>query len=441
MLESKSFSLSFWYLMLHFEHSILRTIVYLYFAMASSMKSEPIAIIGMSCRFPGGASEPARLWDVLSSGQSAWSEVPKDRFNMEAFHLEGDPHSSTTNTPGGHFLDSDVATFDCSFFEIKPTEARAMDPQQRLTLELAYEAFENAGFTVSQIWGSSTGVYIGQWSSDYSEIMARDPENQELYHTLGTGAAITSNRVSFFFNLRGPSFTVDTGCSASLVALHNAVQSLRSGESTMSLVGGVNVLLDPQRFTYQSKLKMFSPDGRSFSFDERANGYGRGEGCGCVVLKPLSLAIKDGNAIRAVIRNSALNQDGRTPQGISVPNGEAQEELIRRAYAEAGLVPAETDYVEAHGTGTAVGDPIEAKAIANVLARPREATQGPLIMGSVKGNIGHTESAAGIAGLIKSVLMLENQAVAPQVNYEKPNPKIPLHSWNLKVCMIHFIGQ
>jgi emericellamide synthase (highly reducing iterative type I polyketide synthase) len=316
-----------------------------------------------------------------------------------------------------------------------------MDPQQRLTLELAYEAFENAGFTVSQIWGSSTGVYIGQWSSDYSEIMARDPENQELYHTLGTGAAITSNRVSFFFNLRGPSFTVDTGCSASLVALHNAVQSLRSGESTMSLVGGVNVLLDPQRFTYQSKLKMFSPDGRSFSFDERANGYGRGEGCGCVVLKPLSLAIKDGNAIRAVIRNSALNQDGRTPQGISVPNGEAQEELIRRAYAEAGLVPAETDYVEAHGTGTAVGDPIEAKAIANVLARPREATQGPLIMGSVKGNIGHTESAAGIAGLIKSVLMLENQAVAPQVNYEKPNPKIPLHSWNLKVCMIHFIGQ
>ncbi|CAN9134533.1 unnamed protein product [Alternaria alternata] len=391
------------------------------------MASEPIAIIGMSCRFPGGASEPARLWDVLSSGQSAWSEVPKDRFNMEAFHLKGDPHSSTTNTSGGHFLDSDVATFDCSFFEIKPSEARAMDPQQRLTLELAYEAFENAGLTVSQIWGSSTGVYIGQWSSDYSEIMARDPENQELYHTLGTGAAITSNRVSFFFNLRGPSFTVDTGCSASLVALHNAVQSLRSGESTMSLVGGVNVLLDPQRFTYQSKLKMFSPDGRSFSFDERANGYGRGEGCGCVVLKPLSLAIKDGNLIRAVIRNSALNQDGRTPQGISVPNGEAQEELIRRAYAEAGLVPAETDYVEAHGTGTAVGDPIEAKAIANVLARPREATQGPLIMGSVKGNIGSYERAR------LSVLMLENQALAPQVNYEKPNPKIPLHIWNLKI--------
>ncbi|KAF2633120.1 putative polyketide synthase [Macroventuria anomochaeta] len=397
------------------------------------MTSEPIAIIGMSCRFPGGASEPSRLWDLLSSGKSAWSEVPADRFNMKAFHHRGDPHPSTTNTAGGHFLDTDVAAFDCSFFEIKPTEARAMDPQQRLTLELAYEAFENAGLTLPQLWDSPTGVYVGQWSSDYSEILARDPEYQELYQTIGIGAAITSNRVSYFFNLRGPSFTVDTGCSASLVALHNAVQSLRSGESTMSLVGGVNILLDPQRFTYQSKLKMFSPDGRSFSFDERANGYGRGEGCGCVVLKPLSLAIKDGDRIRAVIRNSALNQDGRTPQGISVPSGEAQEELIRRAYAEVGLVPTETDYVEAHGTGTAVGDPIEAQAIANVLARPRDSSQGPLVMGSVKGNIGHTESAAGIAGLIKSVLMLENQAVAPQVNYEKPNSKIPLDRWNLEI--------
>ncbi|KAF2257594.1 putative polyketide synthase [Lojkania enalia] len=401
--------------------------------MAPNIKSEPIAVIGMSCRFPGGASEPSRLWDVLSRGKSAWSEVPKDRFNMKAFHHRGDPHPSTTNTAGGHFLDTDVAAFDCSFFEIKPTEAQAMDPQQRLTLELAYEAFENAGLTLRQLWGSPTGVYVGQWSSDYSEILARDPEYQELYHTIGIGAAITSNRVSYFFNLRGPSFTVDTGCSASLVALHNAVQSLRSGESTMSLVGGVNILLDPQRFTYQSKLKMFSPDGRSFSFDERANGYGRGEGCGCVVLKPLSLAIKDGDRIRAVIRNSALNQDGRTPQGISVPSREAQEELIRRAYAEVGLVPTETDYVEAHGTGTAVGDPIEAQAIANVLARPRDSNQGPLVMGSVKGNIGHTESAAGIAGLIKSILMLENQAVAPQVNYERPNPKIPLDSWNLQI--------
>ncbi|KAG8676086.1 Highly reducing polyketide synthase 40 [Fusarium poae] len=402
--------------------------------MAPEMSTpEPIAIIGMSCRFPGGASEPSRLWDTLSQGRSAWSEVPEDRFNMKAFYQRGDPHASTTNTAGGHFLDEDLSKFDSNFFGVKPLEARAWDPQQRLTLELAYEAFENAGLTIPQLWGSNTGVYVGQWSSDYSEVLARDPEYQELYHTLGAGPAITSNRVSFFFNLRGPSFTVDTGCSSSLVALHNAVQSLRNGESTMSLVGGVNVLLDPQRFTYQSKLKMFSPDGRSFSFDHRANGYGRGEGCGCVVLKPLSLAVKDGDRIRAVIRNSALNQDGRTPQGISVPSMDAQEELIRRAYAEVGLVPTETDYVEAHGTGTAVGDPIEAQAIAAVLAQTRKPGQEPLSLASVKGNIGHTESAAGIAGLIKSVLMLENQAIPPQVNYEKPNPKIPLDKWNLQI--------
>ncbi|KAF2158340.1 hypothetical protein M409DRAFT_71690 [Zasmidium cellare ATCC 36951] len=401
--------------------------------MASPTSPEPIAVIGISCSFPGDASEPSRLWDALSEGKSAWSEVPEERFNMKAFHHSGNAHPGTTNTTGGHFLNQDIAAFDCSFFEIKPVEAQAVDPQQRLSLELAYEAFENAGLTLRQVWGSRTGVYVGQWSSDYSEILARDPEYQELYHTLGIGPAITSNRVSYFFNLRGPSFTVDTGCSASLVALHNAVQSLRSGESTMSVVTGVNLLLDPQRFTYQSKLKMFSPEGRSFSFDERANGYGRGEGCGCVVLKPLSSALKDGDRIRAVIRNSALNQDGRTPQGISVPSGEAQEEVIRAAYAEVGLDPTGTDYVEAHGTGTAVGDPIEAQAIANVLALPRKSSQGPLVIGSVKGNIGHTESAAGIAGLIKCILMLENQAIPPQVNYQSPNKAIPLESWNLKI--------
>lgn len=214
-------------------------------------------------------------------------------------------------------------------------------------MEIAFEAFENAGVTMSQLWGSNTGVYVGQWSCDYAEVLARDPEFPALYHTTGVGPAITSNRVSYFFNLRGPSFTVDTGCSASLVALHNAVQSLRAGETEMSFVGGVNLLLDPQRFTYQSKLKMFSPDGRSFSFDSRANGYGRGEGCCGVVLKPLSAALRDNDRIRAVIRNSFLNQDGRTP-GISVPSGQAQEEAMKAAYAGAGLT-LNPDYVEAHG--------------------------------------------------------------------------------------------
>ena len=298
-------------------------------------------------------------------------------------------------------------------------------------MEIAYDAFENAGLTLNQLWGSNTGAYVGQWSSDYAEVLARDPEYPALYHTTGIGQAISSNRISYFFNLRGPSFTVDTGCSASLVALHNAVQSLRSGETSMSFVGGVNLLLDPQRFTYQSKLKMFSPDGRSFSFDSRANGYGRGEGCCGVVLKPLKAALRDNDRIRAVIRNTALNQDGRTA-GISVPSGKAQEEAIKAAYAGARL-DITPDYVEAHGTGTSIGDPIEARAIAEVLSMQRSPVERPLPVGSIKGNIGHTESAAGLAGLVKSILMLENQAIPPQVNYKSPNPKVLLDAWNLQV--------
>lgn len=310
------------------------------------------------------------------------------------------------------------------------TLKQAIDPQQRFMLELAYEAFENAGLPLPSLKNSNTGVYVGQWSSDYSEILARDPEFPAVYHTIGAGPAITSNRVSYFFDLKGPSFTVDTGCSASLVALNSAVQSLRLGETDMALVGGVNLLLDPQRFTYQSKLKMFSAEGRSFSFDHRANGYGRGEGCCAVVLKPLSRALRDKDNIRAVIRNSTVNQDGRTP-GISVPSGSAQEKAIRTAYTSAGL-PLQADYVEAHGTGTAVGDPIEVAAIAAALSLKKGNDQ-TLPIGSVKANIGHTESCAGLAGLIKAVLMLEKDLIPPQINFEKPNEKLLLHEWNLRV--------
>jgi emericellamide synthase (highly reducing iterative type I polyketide synthase) len=305
-----------------------------------------------------------------------------------------------------------------------------MDPQQRLMLEVAYEAFENAGITMEELWGSNTGVYVGQWTSDYHEIATRDVERPPLYLVTGTGPAITSNRVSYVFNLRGPSFTMDTGCSSSLVALHQAVLSLRNRETTQCFVGGVNLLLDPQRFHYQSRLKMFSKDGRSFPFDARANGYGRGEGVTGVVLKPLSAALRDGDPVRAVIRNSVLNQDGRTP-GISVPSAVAQKEAIIRAYRQAKL-DLYADYVEAHGTGTKVGDPIETSAIAAALTQRRSPSR-PLPIGSIKGNIGHTESAAGLAGLIKSVLMLENGMIPPQVNYETTNPDIPLEEWNLRV--------
>lgn len=305
-----------------------------------------------------------------------------------------------------------------------------MDPQQRLLLEVAYEAFENAGMTPEQLWSSNSGVYVGQWTSDYAEVLARDTENPATYHVTGAGTAITSNRISYHFNLLGPSFTVDTGCSASLVALHLAVQSLRSKETDMTFVGGVNLLVDPQRFTYQSKLKMFSNDGKSFSFDHRANGYGRGEGVSGIVLKPLSAALRDGDNVRAIIRNTVLNQDGRTP-GISVPSGAAQEKAILKAYKDAGL-ELYADYVEAHGTGTAVGDPIEVEAIATTLSKGRKSGE-KLPIGSIKGNIGHTESNAGLAGLIKAVLMLEKCIIPPQVNFEKVNQKILLDDWNLRV--------
>ncbi|KAL4928189.1 type I polyketide synthase [Aspergillus undulatus] len=315
----------------------------------------------------------------------------------------------------------------------EPTGTRsgtAMDPQQRLMLEVAYESFSNAGITMDSLWGSNTGVYVGQWTSDYHEIATRDVQKPPLYLVTGTGPAISSNRISYIFNLRGPSFTMDTGCSSSLVALHQAVLSLRNGETTQCFVGGVNLLLDPQRFHYQSQLKMFSKEGRSYPFDARANGYGRGEGVTGVVLKPLSVALRDGDPIRAVIRNSVLNQDGRT-QGISVPSAIAQKEAIIRAYRQAKL-EMYADYVEAHGTGTKVGDPIEASAIAAALTHRRSPSR-PLPIGSIKGNIGHTESAAGLAGLIKSVLMLEHGIIPPQVNHQTVNPDIPLDEWNLRI--------
>ncbi|KAL3482091.1 hypothetical protein BJX99DRAFT_252807 [Aspergillus californicus] len=396
----------------------------------SSGSLEPIAIIGMGCRLSGSATDVSGLWDMLKGGRSGWTPGPGTRFNMKAFQEPTGTRSGTTNACGGHFIREDIAAFDATFFGVNPVEAQAMDPQQRLMLEIAYESFQNAGITMDSLWGSNTGVYVGQWASDYHEIATRDIEQPPLYLVTGTGPAISSNRISYVFNLRGPSFTMDTGCSSSLVALHQAVLSLRNKETTQCFVGGVNLLLDPQRFSYQSRLKMFSKDGRSYPFDERANGYGRGEGATGVVLKPLSAALRDGDPIRAVIRNSVLNQDGRTP-GISVPSATAQKEAIIRAYRQAKL-EVYADYVEAHGTGTRVGDPIEASAIAAALTQRRSLSR-PLPMGSIKGNIGHTESAAGLAGLIKSVLMLEHGIIPPQVNHKTINPDIPLQEWNLRI--------
>ncbi|KAM3558509.1 hypothetical protein ARSEF4850_004574 [Beauveria asiatica] len=407
----------------------------------SSTPPEPIAVIGMSCRLSGSAQDPCSLWEMLTSGRTAWTPGPGNRFNMRAFQNPSADKLGMTNTCGGHFLKQDVAAFDAAFFGIHPVEAKsvfqdspnakqAIDPQHRLLLEIAYECFENAGFSIDSLWGSNTGVYVGQWANDYHEIQTRDIDAPPLYLTTGTGPAISSNRISYFFNLRGPSFTVDTGCSSGFVALHQAVQSLRSGETSQCFVGGVNLMLDPQRFVYQSKLKMFSNQGRSFAFDSRANGYGRGEGCTAVMLKPLSAALRDGNQIRAVIRNSVLNQDGRTA-GITVPCPKAQEEAILKAYRDA-MLDLRADYVEAHGTGTKIGDPKEAGAIAAALARGND-PGAFLPIGSIKANIGHTESAAGLAGLIKAVLMLEHGVIPPQANYEFPNPDLMLEERGLRV--------
>ncbi|KAF2149793.1 putative polyketide synthase [Myriangium duriaei CBS 260.36] len=391
----------------------------------------PIAIIGMSCRLPGDASNPSRLWDMLASGRCAWSEVPEDRFNMDAFRHCSGHTACTTNTAGGHFLDGDLAGFDADFFNMSALELKAIDPQQRLLLEIAYEAFEDAGLSIRQLRGSNTGVYVGQWASDYHDMLTRDSELPALYQLSGTGTAISSNRLSYFFDLRGPSSTVDTGCSSSLVALHNAVQSLRLGETDQAFVGGVNLLLDPQRFINLSRLNMISDEGRSFSFDDRANGFGRGEGCVGLFIKRLTDAERAGDPVRAVIRHTVLNQDGRTP-GIMVPNGEAQMNAINRAYKEAGLDRG-PDAVEAHGTGTVVGDHIEVEAIASALANMFGSDRDPIPISSIKGNVGHTESAAGLAGVLKAVLMLENQTIAPQAGFERSNPKLLLEQRNLYV--------
>lgn len=326
-------------------------------------------------------------------------------------------------------MDGDISAFDAPFFSIPPLEATSMDPQQRLMLETAYQAFENAGISMDKAAGSNTSCYVGSSTHEYDAIQSRDPDALARYLGTGVGGSLISNRVSWFYNLKGPSLTIDTACSSSLSALHLAVQSLREGESDMALAGGVNVMLAPdQAFMYLSNMTFLSPDGRSYSFDSKGNGYAKGEGAGLVVIKRLSDALRDGDTIRSVIRASTSNQDGRTP-GITQPSGEAQELNILNCYNSAGLDFEKTQYFEAHGTGTQVGDPIEAGAIARAFKRPPE---NPLYVGSVKASIGHLEAGAGVAGLIKTCLVLEKGLIPPQALYEKPNVKIPLDEWNIR---------
>jgi acyl transferase domain-containing protein/NADPH:quinone reductase-like Zn-dependent oxidoreductase len=394
-------------------------------------KNMPIAIVGMSCRFPGDATTPSKFWQMLAEGRDAWTTIPKERFNQEAFYHPDAGRNGTSNVRGAHFLTQDLALFDAPFFNMTPAEAAALDPQQRLLLETCYEALENGGIPMSNVAGTDTSVFVGSFCRDWSDIMMRDPDSVPMYQATGGGQSLLSNRLSYFFNLRGPSISIDTACSASLVALHLACQSLKSGESKQAIVGGANVILSHELMISMSMMRFLSPDGRSYTYDSRANGYARGEGAACLVLKPLADALRDGDPVRAVIRNSGCNQDGKT-LGITLPSSDAQAALIRNVYDAAGLDPLETTYVEAHGTGTPAGDPLEASALARCFSEGRS-PEHPLSVGSVKTNIGHLEGASGLAGVIKTILMLENKLIPPNTNFEKPNPSIPLQEWKLSV--------
>ncbi|KAI4101563.1 MAG: hypothetical protein L6R37_004889 [Teloschistes peruensis] len=391
----------------------------------------PIAVIGIGGRFPGDASNPEKLWDLMANGQSALSEIPKDRFNIDAFYHPDAERRGSMNLRKAHFLTQDPAVFDAPFFSIAPNEAKSMDPQQRLALEVAYEALENAGIRMEDVVGSNTSCYVGCFTHDYNDMAFHDAENAHMYQATGTGSAILSNRISWFYDLKGTSITLDTACSSSLVALHLACQSLRTRESEQAIVGGTNFILMPDIMNSMTQLHFLSPDGKSKSFDEKGNGYGRGEGASFIIIKPLDAALRDNDVIRAVIRNTGSNQDGNTP-GITLPSTTAQEALIRQTYAGAGLPLNETSFFEAHGTGTPAGDPLEARALGATFGKVRPPGD-PLLVGSIKTNIGHLEGASGLAAVIKTILALEKGIIPPNLWFEKANPRIPMDELNIRV--------
>jgi thioester reductase-like protein len=390
-------------------------------AAAGAGRGEPVAVVGVGCRFPGGAVGVEGFWGLLEGGRLGVGEVPGDRWDAGEF-FDADPDApGRTYARHGGFIEG-IREFDAGLFGIPPREAVSMDPQHRLVLEVAWEALEHAGVAPDSVRGSRTGVFVGMRNSDYERLGAGDVSLIDAYAALGTALNFGANRLSYALGLEGPSLVVDTACSSSLVAVHLACQSLRSGECDMALAGGVNALLSPDAMVALSKGRMLSPSGLCRTFDAAADGYVRGEGCGIVVLRRLSSAVAAGDEVLAVIRGSAVNQDGRS-NGLTAPNGFSQEKVIRRALSVADVAPAEVGYVEAHGTGTVLGDPIEVRALARVLGEGRPAGQ-PVALGSVKTNIGHLEAAAGIAGLIKAVLAVQRGMIPPHLHLSQPNPHV-----------------
>jgi polyketide synthase 12/epothilone polyketide synthase D len=393
---------------------------------------EPIAIIGIGCRFPGRANDPESFWTLLEDRVDAITEVPADRWEARAFYDPDPARPGKTYSRWGGFVEG-IDRFDPQCFGISPREAARMDPQQRLLLEVAWEALEDAGLPLAPLAGSPTAVFVGISSFDYSvlETSFRDRGGIDVYSNTGGSLSIAANRISYTFDFRGPGAAVDTACSSALVAVHLACQSLWRDGCRLALAGGVNALLLPDWYVGFCRMGLLSPEGRCRAFDARAGGFVRSEGAGVVVLKHLAQAIADGDRVYAVIRATAVNQDGRTP-GMTVPNQEAQEALLRQACRAAGVSPAMIGYVEAHGTGTAVGDPIEARALGRVLSAGRPAGQ-PCLIGSVKTNIGHLEAGAGIAGLIKVALALHHRRIPGNLHFERPNPEIDFDALRLRV--------
>lgn len=392
----------------------------------------PLAVVGISCRFPGDATNPEKLWDLLANKRSGWSEVPKDRWNHEAFwHPDPDDANGTNNAKGAHFINQDVGTFDASFFNVSPQEAAAMDPQQRLLLEIVYESIENAGIRQEEIEKSNTAVFMALFTRDYDRNLYKDMASLPRYQMTGTGDSILANRISHLFDLQGPSMTLDTGCSGGMAAIAQAAQVLRSGESDLALAGAVNLILTPDMMVGMSNLHMMNKDGKSYSFDNRGAGYGRGEGVATLVLKRLDDAIRDKDPIRAIIRDAALNQDGHTA-GITLPSGEAQQSLESQLWSNIGVDPSEVGYIEAHGTGTLAGDSAELDGISRVFCSGRDAAD-PLLVGSIKSNIGHTECASGLAAIIKSIMIFEKGVIPPNVNFEDPRMSLEFEKKKIKI--------
>jgi acyl transferase domain-containing protein len=390
---------------------------------AERAASEPIAIVGLGCRFPGAAG-PEAYWRLLRDGTDAISKVPLDRWDVDAMYDPDPDAPGKIYARNGGFLDQ-VDRFDAAFFGISPREAVSLDPQQRLLLEVAWEALEHGGIGPDSLAGSAGGVFLGLTSAEYGTLLLNGaPSDITAYVGTGNALSVASGRLSYFLGIQGPSMVVDTACSSSLVAVHLACHSLRRDECRMALAGGANVILRPEPTMNFCRARMLAPDGRCKTFDAAADGYARGEGVGVVVLKRLSHAIADGNRVLAVIVGSAVNQDGRSG-GLTVPNGVAQERLLRDALASARLQPSDVSYIEAHGTGTSLGDPIEMHSLRSVFAEGRPDAH-PLVIGSAKTNFGHLEAAAGIAGLIKVVLALQHREIPAHLHFERLNPHIDL---------------